>query len=60
MVKRMPGRRLRVVLLQPQRVAGYFTTFQAGTGPDPVDLFRRLAAQGIDLVRKDPAGWPPR
>jgi hypothetical protein len=54
----MPERRLRVILLQPQPAAGYATAFKAGSGPDPLDLDRRLAAQGIDLVRIDPAGWP--
>ncbi len=50
-----PARRLRVLLLPPQPL-GASATHIPDSGPDPRDLERRLAAQGIDLVSIDPAG----
>jgi glycosyltransferase involved in cell wall biosynthesis len=52
------ARRLRVLYLSPQPVLVYRATYTPGSDPDPFYLERRLAAQGIDLITIDPAGWP--
>ncbi len=52
-----PARRLRVLLLPPQPI-GDSAAHIPDSGPDPNDLERRLAEQGIDLVSIDPAGRP--
>jgi glycosyltransferase involved in cell wall biosynthesis len=52
-----PTRRLRVLLLPPQPI-GDHAAHIPDSSPDPRDLERRLAAQGIDLVTIDPAGRP--
>ena len=54
----VPARRLRVLNLPPRAALGYRATYVPGSGPDPFDLERRCAAQGIDVVTIDPAGWP--
>ncbi len=54
----MPARRLRVLNLPPKAALGYRATYVPGSGPDPFDLERRFAAEGIDLVTIDPTGWP--
>ena len=51
-------RRIRVLLLPPQPVHRFREGFKPGSGADPFELERLLAAQGIDLVTIDPAGRP--
>lgn len=51
-------RRLKVLLLPPQPVAGHRAGFTPDSGPDPFALERLLAAEGIDLVTIDPTGRP--
>jgi glycosyltransferase involved in cell wall biosynthesis len=51
-------RRLKVLLLPPQPVVGYRDAHTPDSGPDPFELERRLAADGIDLITIDPVGRP--
>lgn len=51
-------RRLKVLLLPPQAAGEYRDGYTPDACPDPFDLERRLAAEGIDLTTLDPAGWP--
>ena len=51
-------RRLKVLLLPPQAVGGYRDGYAPDACPDPFDLERRLAAEGIELTTLDPAGRP--
>ncbi|HEV2677312.1 MAG TPA: glycosyltransferase family 4 protein [Aliidongia sp.] len=53
-----PGRRLRAVLLPPFPWQPERDGWKPGTAPDPLELDRRLAAQGIDLVLLDPGERP--
>lgn len=53
-----PGRRLRALLLPPFPWQPDRDRWQPDTAPDPIDLDRRLAAQGIDLVLLDPRNRP--
>jgi glycosyltransferase involved in cell wall biosynthesis len=49
---------LRVLLLPPRPTAWHRAAYTLGSSPDPFDLERQLAAQGIDLVTIDPTGRP--
>ena len=52
------ARRLRAILLPPTSTRRQRQDYRPGMGPDPGDLARLLAENGIDLVVTDPAGRP--
>ncbi|GGF10941.1 hypothetical protein GCM10011611_15700 [Aliidongia dinghuensis] len=56
--ERSNGRRLRALLMPPFPWKPERDRWRNGSGPDPMELDRQLAAQGIDLILLDPGKRP--